>query len=206
MHGARRERRPRANPSITRSSTTRRRRWCTPRRRQRRCSPTARAFTWPASRAVARDRAERFPAAAGFRSRPRHDARQRRGADARQRAAGCRRHARRVSQADRARQLRLADLRRRRRADAGGSQGGSREDRRRRGGAGSASHDGERKRCWSAGKSTSASPPKPARAAVRGATPTEKNSYKVPMLEAVVRRTTVSRDGLAAAPAGTAAP
>ena len=45
-----------------------------------------------------------------------------------------------------------------------------------------------------------------ARAAVRGATPTAKNSYKVPILETRRPTNAVSRDGLTVAPAGTVAP
>jgi hypothetical protein len=75
----RRARKPAAsNRSTARSSTTRRPRWCMHRRQRPRCWRTTRAFTSSARRAIAHDRARGLSAPAGFRSRPRHDARQRR--------------------------------------------------------------------------------------------------------------------------------
>ena len=157
-------------------------------------------------RPVARDRAERFPAAAGFRSRPRHDARQRRSADACQRAAGWRpTPAPRITSrpsatvttgrsVDVAVVLTLAN----RKVEAAKIVAGAVAPVPRRMTASESALVGreiDERVAAEAG-----------RAAVRGATPTEKNSYKVPVLEAVIQKDDPSRDGLAAARAGTTAP
>ena len=133
-----------------------------------------------------------LPAAAGHEALDRHGHRAQRAADAREHPGAGGGNEGGVPQAGRAGELRLAHLRRR-----GGAADGGRgpSGRRRSPSAGSRPRPGGRRKrrssSW-ARRSMRTLARQAAKAAVSGATPLSKNAYKVPVLEAVIRRTVLA--------------